>query len=706
MPTLLEHAEQFLLEADLSPNGLLAYDIETVDSAYSDEDERDDDYSQITQIQFSLRPHEGIAFPWKESFITIAKKLLALPIRKAGHNIWNFDNPRLLAAGCVINGQSEDTMWLWHHMQPDLPAGLQFVASFFGMDFPWKHLADQDLAWYGCADVDAVQRIMATGRDALRQLGIERGYHEHIVRLAPVLWGAARRGMPVNGEKLAAFAEKITLAQEEVKTKKLMPAVADLNLGKITPKDGYKGVPPALKPLIEAGMQDLPQFDNDGDFYTYAHLPFKSCPTPDLEVVTYRWCRKYEFNPNSSKQVLEYMRVKKHPIPKEFKTNKDTTSKEELVRLAKKVKDPFYTDLLEFRQYDKFRTTYCKGWKPDADGRVHTTWTFQPATGQLSSRDPNVQNFPKHAELAKELRDCVEAPEGFRLVEFDYKSFHALTLGFEARDHDYMRLARLDIHSYVAAHLIKLPERHQLLGLPDEDLAARLKGIKDQHGVVRDKKAKPSILGYGFGLGAAHLYDMNRESFSNVKEAKELLQLLDSLFPKTAAFREEIKHKAQKDLRLVSRHGYHRRFHDVLEYWGAGKLEDAARKGHRIPSVCPICRGRHDNGEEAEAAIAFLPANDAFGHIKDVMLRMEDQGIMEEAGFINTIHDSLVFLIPENSLDRLIPIIYQEMTKASTILVDPEVAPNGLVCDVEVKAGKTWKPMSVVDVQIEQGVSQ
>lgn len=335
-------------------------------------------------------------------------------------------------------------------------------------------------------------------------------------------------------------------------------------------------------------------------------------------------------------------------------------------------------------------------------------WSFRPATGQLASQSPNVQNFPKHAELAKELRDCVEAPEGYQIVEFDYKSFHALTLGFESRDCDYMRLARLDIHSYVAAHLLKLQGRESLLSLADSELSAALKEIKCRYPIVRDKKAKPSILGYGFGLGAAHLYDMNRESFSNVKEAKDLLQLLDSLFPKTAAFREEIKHRAQRDLRLLSRHGYHRRFHDVLEYWGQGKLEDAARKGHRIPSVCPICRGRHDNGEEAEAAIAFLPANDAFGHIKDAMIRLEERSVMEKAGFINTIHDSLVFLIADPIFDEVVPIIYGEMTRSSTILIDPEVAPGGLVCDVEVKAGKTWNSMKTIDmaVQIQQEVIQ
>ncbi len=40
-------------------------------------------------------------------------------------------------------------------------------------------------------------------------------------------------------------------------------------------------------------------------------------------------------------------------------------------------------------------------------------------------------------------------------------------------------------------------------------------------------------------------------------------------------------------------------------------------------------------GDDAEACIAFLPANDAFGHIKDAMLRLEGLGWNERARLIN-----------------------------------------------------------------------
>ncbi len=60
-------------------------------------------------------------------------------------------------------------------------------------------------------------------------------------------------------------------------------------------------------------------------------------------------------------------------------------------------------------------------------------------------------------------------------------------------------------------------------------------------------------------------------------------------------------------------------------------------------------------GDDAEACIAFLPANDAFGHIKDAMLRLEAQGWNERARLINQIHDALMFEIPDNLMDEAYP---------------------------------------------------
>jgi hypothetical protein len=344
------------------------------------------------------------------------------------------------------------------------------------------------------------------------------------------------------------------------------------------------------------------------------------------------------------------------------------------------------------------RTTYCKGWIPKADGCVHTTWTFRPAIGQLSTVDPNVQNSPKHVGLAEEFRDCVEAPPGFKIVEFDYKSFFVITLGFESKDKDWIRLGRLDIHSYLTAFTLHLPERDKLITLPDDELGDRLAWIKKNHKHERDYKSKRAVLGYNNGMGYRKLYHQHQESFSGENEAKKLLDMLDGLFPVAAHWRQEIKHQAQRDYRLLSRHGYHRRFYDVLVYWGMGKIEDAVRRGWKVPGMCPICKQRHDNGEEAEAAIAFLPANDAFGHIKDSAIRLDEQGWLKRAGFINTIHDSLMFLMPDSLVDEAVPAIHAEMTKPSEVLIDSMIAPQGLVCDVEVSVGQTWRNLEAVSV--------
>lgn len=757
----LDEAWSFYYKCRDNSSMLIGYDIETPSSATEDEDQRGtvmdevpeveeeidelpvkkwpDDYSQatqetvITQIQFSVQAQTGICFPWTGEFINIALLILSLPNPKCGWNNWDFDDRKLRLNGAKINGPSEDFMWKFHHLQPDLPAGLQFACSFLGMDFPWKHQAlDGDMGEYGCADVDALLRAAPVLDRALKARGVERGYERHIQRLAPILWSASDRGIPMNETKLTEFKDKISGEQDRLAAEKIWPKVEGMDLGNIEPKDGFKTLrSPELKSLLDKGMTDqeiqLLKFkDKDDHSYCYMKKEFVeptkvdltsdallSGPAPQPIV---RWCRKFDFNPGSSKQILAYMRKKGHPVPTAWKTGAETTNKEELERLAKKVKDSFYTDILEYRKYDKMISTYCVGWRPKADGCVHTTWTFRPATGQLSSTDPNVQNAPKHVGLAEEFRDCVEAPPGFKVVEFDYKSFHVITLGFEARDHDYIRMGRLDIHSYLTAHTLKLPDRDVLASLPDDELRERLAWIKKHHKHERDYKSKRALLGYGFGMGYRKLYQLYRESFSGENEAKRIHDVLNGLFPNACRWREQVKHDAQRLHRLISRHGYHREFHDVLVYWGMGKIEDAVRRGRKVPPLCPICKQRHENGEQSEQAIAFLPANDAFGHIKDAMLRLgqNDDGLWDEdryrqswlgqAGFCNTIHDSLMFIMPDSLMDSAIPAIYNDMTLPSTILVDPEVAPLGLVCDVEVSIGQTWKRLEPVSIKTGMSV--
>jgi DNA polymerase I-like protein with 3'-5' exonuclease and polymerase domains len=192
--------------------------------------------------------------------------------------------------------------------------------------------------------------------------------------------------------------------------------------------------------------------------------------------------------------------------------------------------------------------------------------------------------------------------------------------------------------------------------------------IKKAHKFVRDYKAKRAILGYGFGMGAKKLYDMNKESFENVKDAKRTIDMLNGVFPITAKWRTTIRQKAHDQGYLISRHGYIRYFWEVFRWQG----------------------GEWKPGDDSESAIAFLPANDAFGEIKDRMLVIAEQGLDERYNMINNVHDSLLFECPDPLVEEAKERIKLIMEKKSDILVSPIVAPNGLSVEVDVQAGSDW----------------
>jgi uracil-DNA glycosylase family 4 len=132
----VDEARSLLFRVQEGSVDLLTYDIETPHSKGADEDEELEEATtsdhSILSIQFSTRPEEGYFFPYQEPYTRIARDLLASGVRKAGHNSKRFDNPRLEAAGFEIRGEVHDTLQLWKHLQPDLPAGLQSVGSFLG----------------------------------------------------------------------------------------------------------------------------------------------------------------------------------------------------------------------------------------------------------------------------------------------------------------------------------------------------------------------------------------------------------------------------------------------------------------------------------------------------------------------------------------------------------------------------------------------
>ena len=188
-------------------------------------------------------------------------------------------------------------------------------------------------------------------------------------------------------------------------------------------------------------------------------------------------------------------------------------------------------------------------------------------------------------------------------------------------------------------------------------------------------KRNGQYLGYGFGMGWRKLYMLNQESFDSQSEAKRVMDTLNGLFPRACKWRDEVRMKAHEQGFLMSRAGCIRWFWEVFK-WDGSKL---------VPG-----------GDDSESAVAFLPANDAFCHIKDAMLRLEQGGHLERFGLINQIHDDLMFLCPDESVDEAIATVTVEMERPSATLIDPVVAPEGLVVEVGIAKGKRWDLMTKV----------
>lgn len=604
----------------------------------------------------------------------------------------------------------------------------------------------------------------------ISKVNLLQGYRRQVNELsAKCLDQYQRRGIPVDeGERMQVWRYLQGLKKQKIAEIQgmvpdcLRPPKQKLGL-KTVPLWLRKQAPEEVAKATSSGVAIHPKSGK--------RFEIREFKLPDSPLPVARWCELKDFNPNSTFQIRDYIRWKrqeeikglldkpcrqglgyvraqdcpdcqaraeeqaKWKVPKKFRSDDETTDKKELRRLNNRLKDPIIELAIEYKEIDKMAGTYVggpgedspegqelerkfqetgkgkaptQGWRPNPKtGRVHPFFTTAPATGQLSSRNPNAQNFPKHnVQFAKLLRGMVKAPPGYRIIEGDFKSFHVLTTGFEAKDELYMRLAKLDMHSFfTAGGLLKLYRPDEMIKMSDKDMMALFKELRGDHKArykiaaspdlvdfkfVRDKQGKPTILGYGFGMQAARLWHENQEFIAGKQDAQRLITALDELFPITHKWKSDIQHQAHQQGYLVSAHGYIRRFNCVLRYKPLHRL-DAPRIGQKVLTDKSGQRWLVENGDDAEAAIAFLPANDAFGRIKEAMIGLEDCGAGEEIGICNQIHDSLIAVCRDGLERAAIKIMQRKMQEESRYLILPNG--RGLECEAEFSIsglGESW----------------
>lgn len=171
-----------------------------------------------------------------------------------------------------------------------------------------------------------------------------------------------------------------------------------------------------------------------------------------------------EFNINSPKQLGEILfdKMKLGGKPKKTKTGQYATGEDVLMKLAGE--SEIVKKILDYREYEKLRSTYVDALPKlvdSRDGRIHTDYRQAvAATGRLSSNNPNLQNIPIRTEKGRQIRKAfIPRDKNYRFMSADYSQIELRIAASFAKDEtmiDAFKNKR-DIHTTTAAKVFKVP---------------------------------------------------------------------------------------------------------------------------------------------------------------------------------------------------------------------------------------------------------
>ena len=346
-----------------------------------------------------------------------------------------------------------------------------------------------------------------------------------------------------------------------------------------------------------------------------------------------------DFNIASPKQLAEILFVKLGlPILKKTKTGASTDA-DVLEELA--VMHPLPAKILEYRTLTKLKGTYIDALPALANprtGRLHTTFgQAVAATGRLSSSDPNLQNIPIRSEIGKKIRHAFVADPGFVLVSADYSQIELRVLAHFSQDPAFLDAFRsgVDIHRRTAA---------EVFGVTEAEVTGEQRRI-----------AKAINFGLVFGQG-----DFGLAQVLHIPRA-EAHKYIESYFKRYARVREHM------DAMIADA----RRTQSVSTLLGRTRAlpEINAKRPQERNYAERIARNTPIQGSAADILkLAMLRVARGLSRFPDVRLLL-------------TVHDELVFEVPESSLEEFSPWVKHEMESAYELAVP-------LVVDVH--AGRSW----------------
>jgi|688.fasta_scaffold01486_7 DNA polymerase-1 len=349
-------------------------------------------------------------------------------------------------------------------------------------------------------------------------------------------------------------------------------------------------------------------------------------------------CGNPNFNPNSPKQIEEYLFTVcgYNPI-KITRTGKRSTNSyvlEDIVAQNNLQDNDFVSVLLKYRELEKIYSTNIIPLLElrDQNERVHTTF-LQHGTisGRLSSQGPNLQNIPVRDDEWS-IKKCFVPAKGYKLVVADYSQVELRVLAHLSKD-------------------IAMTETFKMDG-DIHNTTAKLTGTSRQ-------RAKAINFGLIYGMSAGSLAKTLEIDYD---DAQDYINRFFRGYPQAKNYIEGVYSESYKNgsVRTLS-----------------GRLRHL--DAERVIALRNDVRG--SVGRFKRMAINSKIQGSAADIIKIAMIKLARRLEPFSARLLLQIHDELVIETPNNCAEEVMNIVKNEMEHAIELSVPLKV---------EIETGESW----------------
>ena len=304
---------------------------------------------------------------------------------------------------------------------------------------------------------------------------------------------------------------------------------------------------------------------------------------------------------------------------------------------------PVVDQILEYRQVAKLKSTYVDALPEMVNpqtGRVHTSYNQTgSATGRISSSDPNLQNIPIRTEAGRQVRRAfvADGAPDWQLFSADYSQIELRVLAHMSQDPGLLDAFRRgeDIHSSTASLMFDVP-----LNEVDSDMR---------------RIAKVLNFGVIYGLSP---HGISQQTEFSREQGKEFIDTYFAKYPGISEYLDDVKAKARAD-----------------QY-----VETLLGRRRYLPEI--NSSNFNTRGGAERMAINMPIQGTAADIMKLAMVRVQKRLDQEEmrTKMLLQVHDELVFETPQEEMDALRELVFDEMPAAMdldvTLKVDAKWADN------------------------------